>query len=47
MFFIKVAMKLKLVISLFMLLHFTFLMSDTIIDSVYATPVLDKILGIL
>ncbi|MBC8415882.1 MAG: T9SS type A sorting domain-containing protein [Candidatus Cloacimonetes bacterium] len=34
-------MKLKLVILLFMLFHFTFLISDTIIDSVYSDPLLD------
>jgi hypothetical protein len=36
-------MKLKLVILFFtfFIFHFTFLISDTIIDSVYATPVLD------
>ena len=34
-------MKLKLVILLFMFLHFTFLISETIIDSVYSDPLLD------
>ncbi|MCK4653437.1 MAG: T9SS type A sorting domain-containing protein [Candidatus Cloacimonetes bacterium] len=34
-------MKLKLVILFFTFLHFTFLISDTIIDSVYADPLLD------
>ena len=34
-------MKLKFIIFTFFILHFTFLMSDTIIDSVYSDPLLD------